>query len=468
MALKPLFLSKARTAVILGSVAWLFVTLSGCDESSEVNHVLVISIDGLPVTMLDDPRAVMPTIRHLETQGVRPEDGMRVSNPTVTWPNHASMVTGNFADRHGLLYNGAIVGFDEPDQLLRVDATRNEKELLDTPTIYDAANEEGMTTAAINWPATRNAEGIDHGFPDTPNAFEHTTPDFHRELVDRGILPPDLSSWPYERVSMTTRDHVWTRATEQVIKDHQPELVLSHLLNVDSTFHRYGMNSSAGYSAVALADAHVTRILQALEDAGIEDETAIFIVSDHGFKNADTTIYPNVMLRDEGLVESADEASRQIRAQAISVDGAAMVYLRDSKSRERDRDTLVELFGDTEGIRKIVTPEELPRYDLPTPENDPTAPSLVLEAEPGYTFDDSFEGDTAIEERDVTGHHGYLAKRDRMNAAFIAAGAGIQSEANVSEIKIIDLAPTIANLLELDLSDSDGEKIGALLDNRGP
>src|SRR4051794_27663745 len=71
-------------------------------------HVVVISIDGLPASYLDDPQASLPVIRTLMRQGVAATGGMRVSDPSVTWPNHTTLMTGVHPERHGVLVNGVF------------------------------------------------------------------------------------------------------------------------------------------------------------------------------------------------------------------------------------------------------------------------------------------------------------------------------------------------------------------------
>ena len=69
-------------------------------------HVVVITIDGLPAYLMDDPQSSLPVIRGLADSGVTATGGMRVSNPSVTWPNHTTLMTGVHPDQHGVLYNG--------------------------------------------------------------------------------------------------------------------------------------------------------------------------------------------------------------------------------------------------------------------------------------------------------------------------------------------------------------------------
>ena len=58
-------------------------------------------------------------------------------------------------------------------------------------------------------------------------------------------------------------------AAAHIIRQHRPNLMLFHLLNLDSTQHRYGPRTPAAMAAMALLDTQVATILQAVHDAGI-------------------------------------------------------------------------------------------------------------------------------------------------------------------------------------------------------
>jgi predicted AlkP superfamily pyrophosphatase or phosphodiesterase len=70
--------------------------------------VVVISLDGFPAYAFEDPTLPTPTLWRLAREGAM-AGGMRVSNPSVTWPNHTSMVTGVRPEKHGVLFNGLLV-----------------------------------------------------------------------------------------------------------------------------------------------------------------------------------------------------------------------------------------------------------------------------------------------------------------------------------------------------------------------
>src|SRR5690606_28015438 len=116
------------------------------------------------------------------------DGGMTVSNPSVTWPNHTTVVTGVRPEKHGVLANGVLVrgAIGVPT---KVDPDRDQSELVRIPTIVDVAHAAGLTTAEINWPCTRGSKTLDDSFSDVPRSVEHMTPRLRTELVDMGLLP---------------------------------------------------------------------------------------------------------------------------------------------------------------------------------------------------------------------------------------------------------------------------------------
>src|SRR6185312_7319205 len=134
-----------------------------------------------------DPHAPIPTLRRLASQGVAAE-GMHPSNPAITWPNHTTLVTGVRPAKHSVIFNGLFVR-DGQGKPARIDMTRNQSELIATPTIWDICHAAGFSTAAVNWPCTRGSSTLDDCLPDCPNPFDHTTRELRKELIEADIMP---------------------------------------------------------------------------------------------------------------------------------------------------------------------------------------------------------------------------------------------------------------------------------------
>lgn len=427
-------------------------------ESPPDRHVVVICVDGLPAYLFDDPNASMPAIRKLAAEGVLSQ-GMTVSNPSVTWPNHTSMTTGVRPEKHGVLFNGVLVrtGLGLP---VKVDPKRDKSDLVRVTTIYDVLHEKGFRTAAINWPCTRNAKSVDDNFPDVPDSFEHTTPRLVQEMKDVGIVT-DAEIEKFPKMSTPARDRIWTQAACHVIRRRKPHLLLFHPLNVDATHHRYGPQTPAGYTAVALADTCVRDVLDAVNDAGIRDTTTILVVSDHGFMAIPKTLQPNVALRQAGMLTVEGTQVTAARAQVFPEGGIGMLYLTVPNKIEEDRKKVIELFREKEGIAGIVTPDEFAKYGLPQPSDYPQMADLILVAKDGYGFGAAATGDDFVVKSEVTvGTHGFLSTNAKMNATFVASGAGIVKGKKIGVIDNIDVTPTIAKILGVAF-EADGKPVAA-------
>lgn len=455
-------LNRFAAASLFVSFAALMNVAAGADRPDR--HVVVICVDGLPGWLFDDPDASMPAIRALVSKGVRAK-GMIPSNPSVTWPNHTSMTTGVRPERHGVLFNG-VLERGGPGLPVKVNPRKDKKDLVHVETIYDVLKEKGLTTAAINWPCTRNAAGIDDNFPDVPESFEHSTPRLVAELKEAGIVSDaDIERFP--KMSTPARDRIWTQAACHVIRKRKPNLVLFHPLNVDAVHHRYGPQSPAGYTAVAYADSLVRQVVDAVDEAGIRERTTILVVSDHGFMSIPKTLQPNVVLRKAGLLTVEGMQVATARAQVVPEGGIGMLYLTVRDTLDEDRKKVLELFREREGIADIVTPDQFARYGLPQPQDAPQMADLILVAKDGYGFSATATGDDEVIKSETTiGTHGFLSTNPKMNATFIAAGAGVLQGKKLDLIENIDITPTIARLLGVEVPAAEGKVVIEALEAR--
>jgi arylsulfatase A-like enzyme len=434
-------------------------------------YVVMISLDGMPAYLVDDPKVSMPNLHALAKRGVRAA-GMRVSNPSVTWPNHTTLVTGMQPRRHGVLANGVLVR-GGPGVPVTIDPRRDKSELVRTNTVYDVAHAAGLTTAAIQWPCTRGATTIDNDFQEffSPYGLKYTTPRLLEEMIADGILPKD-SDTTYRSHGYPWFEHAWTSAACNLIAKHKPNLLLLHLLNCDGTHHQYGPQTQAGYTAVAYIDTCVARVLAALDAAGIAEKTAVLIVSDHGFTTTEKALLPNTILRQEGLLRATGSKIDEARVSIVPEGGVALLYFTDPATDAAARQKVRELFVGREGIADVIEPDRFAQYGLPDVRDWPQMSDMVLVAQDGYTFsakvdDERFVAPSA-QVGAYLGSHGFLATDPKMNALFIAAGAGLKQGVELDVIDNIDVAPTVARLLGINLPDTDGKVLAGALAEAKP
>ena len=130
-------------------------------------HVVVISIDGFPASILRDPNLPFSTLRRMAREGASAE-GMLPVNPTVTWPNHTAIISGVNVASHGVIYNGLPVR-PGPGKALKVEPWVPKTELVQARTVYDAAHDAGLTTAEVDWVAIYQPPTITWSFPEQPS-----------------------------------------------------------------------------------------------------------------------------------------------------------------------------------------------------------------------------------------------------------------------------------------------------------
>jgi len=426
--------------------------------AAEERHVVVISIDGLPGRYLDDPLASLPVIRSLAKSGVRANQGMLVSNPSVTWPNHTTLMTGVHPETHGVIFNGGLER-DSATRTVKVNPKKTQKDLVKVPLLFDILKSEGISSAAINWPCTRESTTIADNFPDVPDNIQHSTPRLVAELNEANVLRH------FDSGSAVVRDEIWTDAACHILKTRKPRLLALHLLNLDGTHHRYGPETPPGYTAAALTDALVGRVLHALDDAGIRDRTAVFIVSDHGFIAIHKAVHANLVLKNGGLIEADGAKIRSARAMVIPEGGTGLVYLTNPETAKEDAETVRKLFGSVEGIADILGPEDFGRLSMPDPSKDSNMANLLLVAKEGYTISGSLNGSKIVvpNRAGITGSHGYVSTEPKMNAIFVAAGSGIQSGVKLDLARNIDVAPTVSSLLGVKLENAKGKVLTSIL-----
>lgn len=90
---------------------------------------------------------------------------------------------------------------------------------------------------------------------------------------------------------------------------------------------------------------------------------------------------------------------------------------------------------------------------------------LVLVAKESYTVNGAATGDEFVSvNQSTTGSHGFLSTEPKMNALFVAAGAGIKPGVKLTTVDNVDLAPTAAKLLGASLDQAIGRVLSEILE----
>lgn len=454
-----------RFSMLLSAAVILFIVadVAPAAEPHDDRCVVLVSVDGLAGFYLDDEQAELPTLRQLARDGARAE-GMVCSFPTVTWPNHTTLVAGTSPGRHGVIGNNYLDRSSGEKIALIPDPLFDKDEILRTPTVYDIAHNAGLTTAGIIWPATRNARTLDWTVPDMfaeDGWSRFGTPFWMDELRQIGLPVDRHGTWVRATGGGVQRDWLYTRMAAHLFENHPPNLLMIHLVEVDHVQHKFGPRTPEAYWSVSYADDRIRDLVEAARQSPFADKTTFVIASDHGFFPIEQDIRPNVKLRQLGFVTAEGNSVTEKKAWCVAQGGACMVYVLDDTDREATIARLATELGELEGVQAVITADGFDEIGQPHPEDDSRAPDFWLAAESGYSFTESHAGDDVIAERATPGGtHGYLPDQPDMLGTLVISGYGIEAGRELGKVGAVDVAPTIARLLGLEMPSAEGSPLG--------
>jgi predicted AlkP superfamily pyrophosphatase or phosphodiesterase len=428
------------------------------------DHLLIISFDCL--SALDFP--ILKDLPHFQTIL---KNGAYVENvesiyPSVTYPCHATIVTGNYPNRHGVINNTLLQpGKLSPDWNWYRTCIRG-------TTLYDEVKKANMTTAALLWPVTAKAD-IDYNLPEIfanrpwqnqiMVSLMNGTPRYQWDLNKRyghlrnGLKQPEL-------------DDFVLASTVDTIKTKKPNLLMVHFTDLDTQRHDHGFSSEEALTAIRRHNERLGSIIDALKESGNYENTTVVLLGDHSALDENKTVSLNVLLHKKKLISTNGKGKlTNWQAYCKSCDGSAYIYLNDendSASRSVVESLLHSLLEDPEsGIESVLTGEQAAKKGA-----DGTC-AFMIEAQKGYYFLEDIEGEylkTITKEDAMADHkytlacHGYSPEKENYGTIFMAAGKGIKP-ITIPSIRLIDEGPTFARLLGVSLGNTDGRVIEEIL-----
>jgi len=420
-------------------------------------QLVVVSLDGLATVDLPVIRG-LPNFRRLLRAGALCRR-LRGVYPTQTYTLHASVVTGARPERHGILANTLFQpGRERPDWFWYRRAIR-------VPTLYDVAAAARLTTASLFWPTAGRSHqrylipeiittGPGQSLP--WRVATAGTPLFIAGMLRRyGTLLRSLDRYHL--------DNFTAAVASFLIRTRRPDLLLVHLLDLDSVRHRHGFQAAAVRRVLEEQDRRLGQLLDASRQAGTQDRTAFVVFGDHAYLDVHTAVHLNTALLHAGLL-TVDARGRVTgwRAWANTCDGSAHLYLADREDkplRRRVKALLAELQASPElGIEEVFSGAQLRRLGLGS------SIDFVLEARPGFFFTPRLRAEvTEPAEPEHRACHGYRPNRQGYTSLLLAAGAGIRAGARPATMSILELGPTLAALLGLELPAAEAAARAELL-----
>ena len=434
-------------------------TLSRAEPAKD-QHVILVSIDGFPAYLWHDPTLMVPNLRKLAAGGASAK-ALTVSNPSITWINHTTLVTGVEPRKHGVLFNGLLVRKDGVPPVIEQWADKSR--MVFVPTLYDVAHQAGLTTAESDWVAITNPGTINWSFAELPKPDDAVV----KEMIAAGVATEEEIGWMQmgpNRKGVPFLDSMWTRAAIHMFETHRPNLLLYHTLNTDYSHHMHGPRSGPGFTALELADRLLGDLIDAVDRSGLREKTTIVVATDHGFKKVTKFVQPNVALKKAGLARGLGPTVSSCDAYVMAQGGMAFAYVTNPARRSELLPRLREMFSTMEGIAEVIDGEKGHELGMPTPDENTGMGDLILFASEGYAFRKEVTGEEVVVPAvNYGGTHGYPASDPELDGIFIAHGPDIKPGTVVDRVSNLDVAPTLASIMGLTLPEVDGRAIEEIL-----
>jgi predicted AlkP superfamily pyrophosphatase or phosphodiesterase len=455
---------RRRLLLVVARLVIVFLLISAV--ALHAAPVLMISIDGLKpeyVTHASEHGLQLPTLQRFLTQGTY-ADGVVPVLPTVTYPDHTTLITGVWPAEHGI-YNNPL--FD-PDRKLGA-AWYWYAESIRVPTLWDAARRAGMGTASLSWPVSVDAASVDTLIPEywrifTPEGNDNPQDRYLMAAISRpaGMLAAmEQRLGPYMAGNATTveGDRTRTRFSLDILEHQKPGFMTIHLSSLDESEHLSGPFSEEAKHTLVAIDEMVGQLMRAALKN--DPKTAVVVVSDHGFAAVDHALNLTIPFLEAGLITTTKSASGDVsvtswKAQPWSASGLAAIMLHDpadNATRSQVETMLQKLAADpANGISKILTADEIRQAG-----GFPDA-AFVVALRPGFTIGGELSG-TLVSNTGAKGTHGYLPTFPEMHASFFAMGPGIARGRDLGVIDMRQIAPTVASLLGVNLPTAKQAKL---------
>jgi predicted AlkP superfamily pyrophosphatase or phosphodiesterase len=414
------------------------------------SSVLMISVDGLKpeyVLQADAHGLKIPFLRSLLRDGAYAR-GVTGVWPTVTYPSHTTLLTGLSPAEHGIYNN---LEFDPKHT--HGDAWFWYARQIRVPTLWQAAHQAGLSTASVGWPVSVGAGDVDFLIPEYWRIFRPTAdlnpsdadlmaaisrPEGMLQRMEQRLGPYMLGNDP-----SPPGDETKTRFALDILRSQRPKFMTIHLSSLDQQQHVHGPFSLEVNQDLEVIDGQLAQLFAASR-ANDPDAIAL-VVSDHGF--VPITHHVNLMLAflHANLVQSDGEW----KAQPWGAGGMAAVMLNepgDERTAGQVRELLQSLKSDPRnGIAEILERDAIKQRG-----GFPDASFLIV-MKLGYYVISDVTSALVSEFPGTTGSHGFSPQYAEMRAAFLIAGTGIAHHRDLGVIDMRQVAPTVAQLLNVRL-----------------
>ncbi len=362
-------------------------------------YVLLVSFDGFRWDYLN--RNITPNLDEVIQDGVR-ASSLRPISPSKTFPNHYSIISGMYAENHGIIFN-AFKDIYTCDyyRIGDTSAVRNPK-WYKGEAFWETAENNGITTASYFWPGSEMNDP--NRRPTYFKRYKHTEP--YKNRID-GVI--DWLQLPY---------------------NERPHFITLYFHDTDSYGHDFGPNSPEIDQSIQRLDSLVGYINKQLTNIGMVDSINIIYVSDHGMTEIDTSRTINI----EKILSGMNYKSGGTKTLAMI------------KPQESDYDSVLALLKINEFHYTVYRKDQLPDYYYFS--KDDNIFPIILSADLGWSLVNNKQL-SKMQTIGDKGNHGYDKDYIDMHGIFLAKGPNFKINYQTGTIWNIDINPLLCKIFNI-------------------
>jgi alkaline phosphatase D len=361
-------------------------------------YVILVSLDGFRYDYAKKYHA--EHLLTLAAQGASVPEGMLPSYPSITFPNHYTIMTGLYPEHHGIVANNFY------DPVRKENYSYRDKSVGDgtwyggTP-LWVLAEQQGMRAASFFWVGSEaDIQGVR---PSYYLKFDGSFPNGKRveQVLAWLHLPPE----------------------------QRPHMITLYFSDTDSAGHRYGPDSSQEADAVHELDGQIGKLMDGIKESKLPVD--LIVLADHG------------MAEVKGAPIHLDQYGLNLSWMATTV--GSNLYAKSEDDAQKAFEALRGKNDKFVVYRRAQVPAYL-HFDGNSREGDP----VVVPTGPYFI---TATADLTAPEHPPTGMHGYDAtKMPEMKAIFFAAGPDIRAGVTLEPFENVNVFPLIAKILGLDIA----------------
>jgi predicted AlkP superfamily pyrophosphatase or phosphodiesterase len=372
-------------------------------EVAQRHYVVMVSLDGFRYDYLQKYGATH--LLAIGKHGAISPDGMIPAYPSLTFPNHLTLVTGLYPEHHGIVANS----FYDPDRKERY-SFNDPKTVTDGSwyggvPLWSLAERQGMRSASFFWPGSE-AE------------IAGERPSYYLKFDDK-----------VDDEMRITQVLDWLKLPDA----KRPHFVALYYSDVDHSGHQFGPESPQTKAAVKHVDDLIGKLEAGLEATHLPVD--LIIVSDHGMQRV-----ADGWITLDKFVDLTNFETTGGQLYPKSEEDAAKAY---QKLKAASADFFV--------YRRKDVPASL-HFDSNPREGDPI---VVANGPYAIRLHGPLPGQQ--DKLPTLGAHGYdPGKIVSMRAIFLAEGPDIKPGVMLQPFENVNVYPFVAHILGLEIGKTDG------------